>query len=293
MEGERRLGKRRNEPQVHLKAFVATPAYNGRVDTDYAVSIAESCLAASHMGIGVHAGVMGNGAFIEMSRNQFVTLFLESDCTHLFFIDSDLKWEARAFVGTILACTPDKPVLAGAYRKREDVESYPIRYWETPENPGITIEHGGFVKCDRAATGFLCIRREIIETMAREAEVYEIPQWGWAPRLFATDDVPMRVKDPKAKCPAWADPAKFDARMLFMGEDFFWCDSFRRRFPEHFIWVWPDFDFKHGGRPCNWHKFIARQTEEYAETMKKAQADAAHMAGIEVADAATSTAEAA
>ncbi len=82
---ERRLGQRHQDQSVRQKAFIATPAYNGQVDTDYAVSLAETCQAATIADIGILANVMGNGAFIELARNTFVKLFLETDCTHLFF----------------------------------------------------------------------------------------------------------------------------------------------------------------------------------------------------------------
>lgn len=280
---DRKLGKRKS--LVNISAYVATPAYNGRVDTDYAISLADSCLMAKtwhelapgNARIGVTTGVMGNGAFIDMARNQFVKMFLETDCTHLFFIDSDLKWEARAFVGTLLACTDQTPVIAGAYRKRQDLEEYPIRYWEEPDNPGITIEHGGFVRCDRVATGFLCIHRKVVEEMASKADIYHIPKWGYAPRLFYTQDVPIKGELSETEDfekPEWASQEKWDNRMLFMGEDFAWCDDFRRQYPDKFIYVWPDFEFKHGGRACNWDKFIKQQSKEYEETIALAKKEA-------------------
>ena len=143
-----------------IRVFVATPAYDGRVLTDYAISIAESFLVAPVNGIYATATVMGNGAFIEIARNHFVRMFLESDATHLFFIDADLRWEARAFVELARA---DKPICAGAYRKRQDPEEYPIRYVSNPD--GTIMIRDGWIMADRVATGFLCIRRDVIQRM--------------------------------------------------------------------------------------------------------------------------------
>ena len=225
-----------------IHAYVATPAYNGKVDTDYAIALAESCQMATINGIKVTAAVMGNGAFIDLARCTFAAMFLKTDCTHLFFIDADLRWEPRAFVGLL---TSGRPIVAGAYRKREEPESYPLRFIE--ENNGIQPVDGGWIKCDRVATGFLCIERRVIEEMAKD--VRWIKQTGEffseVPRLFYTDIID-------------------DDR--FIGEDFAFCDLYTKKYGEP-IHVWPDMDFTHGGYACNWHNFLNGMAEE-AETLE-------------------------
>lgn len=251
MKEQRKLGARHTQPQVTLKAFVATPAYDGKVDTDYAISLAESSMMAANHGIGVHAGVMGNGAFIELARNTFVKLFLESDCTHLFFIDADLRWEARAFLGLMMA---GRPVCAGLYRRRQEPEEYPVRYVE--KDGCLEIKDGGWIECDRVPTGFLCIERKVVEEMAKDARKLTIKGVGEVPELFYT-----QVRDVG------------DGKFGFMGEDFCWCDDYCKRYSTS-IGVWPDFDFTHGGYKCNWHEFINRTVEE-AEAAELAKEQAA------------------
>lgn len=230
---EKKLGK------AAIRAFVATPAYDGKVDTDYALSMAESCMVASAMGIHVTVSCMANGAFIDLARNNFVRMFLDSDCTHLFFIDADLKFEPRAFVGLLLA---DKPVVAGMYRRRQVKEDYPVRYAEADEG-GIRLVDGGWVECSRVPTGFLCIERSVIEEMVQEAVMIKQLDQPDTPQLFYT-----YLMD--------------DGR--FMGEDFAWCDDYCAKY-QRYIHVWPDFDFTHGGYPCNWHKFMNAQVEKYEQ----------------------------
>jgi hypothetical protein len=238
------------------------------------MSLADTCMMASTRGIGVVASVMGNGAFIELSRNQFVKIFLDTDCTHLFFIDADLRWEARAFCGLVEGCTPERPVVAGAYRRRQPKEDYPIRYWEDAAEPGLTFVDGGWVLCERVATGFLCIHRSVVVEMANEARLLHVPMWGDAPELFYTQDVPMMPEETKMDMAAWnamlerkreleqeiedLEKTLSNGKWLFMGEDISWCDDYVHKYKKY-IHVWPDFDFIHAGLHCNWRKFILKE----------------------------------
>lgn len=223
-----------------IRVFVATPAYDGRVLTDYALSLAESCLIGPVHGVFVQASVMGNGAFIDVARDHFVRMFLESDCTHLFFIDADLRWEARAFIDLAKA---DKPICAAAYRKRQDPEDYPIRYVSTPE--GTITVRDGWVMADRVASGFLCIRRDVIERMVKERPTLMVGNDPEAPLLFYEKFEDMG-----------------DNKVRLIGEDFAFCDDYCRIFGEA-IPVWPDFNFTHGARfTGNYHEWLNRKAEE-------------------------------
>ena len=238
MDKNRKLGKRKTP---EYKVFVATPAYDGKVHTDYAVSLADSCMHATNVGISVTASVMSNGAFIEMARNIFIAEFLQTDCTHLFYIDSDLKWESRAFIGLV---TAGRPVCAGVYPKRQKPEEYPVHYIEDKENPGISVVEGGWVGCDRVPTGFLCIERSVIEEMTKGVDMIYIREKDYLiPWVFST-----RIVDDDS------------GNRTFCGEDFAWSEDYKKRFDKP-IFVWPDFDFSHDGFDGNWHKFMMSQIE--------------------------------
>jgi hypothetical protein len=230
------LKKKLGQSKAPIRPYVCTPAYDGKVDTDYAIALSETMKAASMMGIDVTAAIMGNGAFIDLARNTFVQMFLDNtDCTHLFFIDADLKWEARAFIGLVSA---GLPVCAGVYQRRQMPPDYPVKYVEADEG-GLHIVKGGWIACERVPTGFLCIERKVIEEMAEESIKLNLTNQPPTPRLFYT---------------------KLTEDNRFMGEDFVWCDDYRAKYNEP-IWVWPDFDFTHGGYECNWHKHLNEQSE--------------------------------
>jgi hypothetical protein len=231
---------KQKKPELH--AFVATPAYDGKVECNYSQSLAEAAFCCPLYGIRLTASVMGNGAFIELARNVFVKRFLEevTDATHIFFIDADLKFQPNAFVGLLQA---NLPICAGAYRRRQDPEDYPLVFADDPADGGLWFVDD-WLQCKRVATGFLCIRRDVLQEMAAEAKQINIPdQKGPVPWVFYT---------------------KFDEKGRFVGEDYAFCDDYVKKYGK-MIPVWPNLDFVHGGFKGNLTDFIDRKVKERDE----------------------------
>jgi len=253
----RKLGKTDEKEKRRVHVYVATPAYNGRVDDVYSQSLAEAAFCCPIYQVYFTAAVMRGGAFIDLTRNLFVHWFLNHDelqeCTHLFFIDSDLKFESRAFVGLARA---NQPICAGVYRRRQKDEDYPIALAPNPEDGGLWIEKddadGEWVMGDRVPTGFLCISRKVLEEMSAEAPKIEIQGQGFVPRLFYT---------------------YIDDKGRFVGEDFAFCDDYRKKYGKP-IPVWPDLDFSHGGYEGNYKKYLMEKIEE-EDAQKAASSTAA------------------
>lgn len=235
--------QQQNKPDIH--AYVCTPAYDGKVDCDYSQSLAEAAYCAPLFGIRLTAGVMGNGAFIDLARNIFVKKFLEefTDCSHLFFIDADLRFEPRAFIGLLQS---GLPVCAGVYRRRQEPEDYPFRGAENPNGGGLWFEDD-WLQCNRVPTGFLCISRKIIQEMAEDAPKIKIHgQDGPVPWLFHTSfDGVWTPQDGAA----------------FIGEDYGFCDDYVKKYGKN-IPVWTNFNFVHGGHKGNLFEWLTREKEK-------------------------------
>ena len=228
--------KKRETKSKGIHAYVCTPAYDGKVEANFSQSLAEAAYCSPLYQIRLTAGVMGNGAFIELARNIYVKRFLEefTDCTHLFFIDADLKFEPRAFIGLLQA---DLPACAGIYRRRQEPEEYPFKYTENPNGGGMWFKED-WLQCDRVPTGFLCIRRDVIDEMAKDARKVKVHGHGDVPWLFYT---------------------KFDDEGRFVGEDFAWCDDFVKRYGP--VQAWANFNFVHGGYKGNMFEWMTAQKE--------------------------------
>ena len=249
-----------------LHVYICTPAYNGQVDSDYAQSLAETSFCCPMYNIQITAGIIGNVGFIELARNMFVKKFLEEqpECTHLFFIDGDLQFESRAFVGLVRS---GLPICAGLYRRRQAHEDYPLMAAENPDGGGLWFIDD-WLQCKRVPTGFLCIRRDVLEEMAAEAPCMEVAdQKGGVPWLFDLKKEEVKQGErPIAKTYGESmqlikegkDPQGF---FRLIGEDYTFSDKYVAKYGKN-IPVWSNFTFTHHGFKGNFFEYLTREKDK-------------------------------
>lgn len=76
-----------------ISIYIATPAYGEQVSVYYTRSLARVfAIAAAHQ-IPVTYSAIGNESLITRARNEMAGAFLESQCSHLFFIDADISFD--------------------------------------------------------------------------------------------------------------------------------------------------------------------------------------------------------
>jgi hypothetical protein len=250
--------------------YVCTPAYDGKVESNYSQSLAETAYTCPLYNVEITAAVHGNGAFIDLARNIFVKNLLTKpelkDCTHLFFVDADLKFEARAFIGLVKS---GHPVCAGVYRRRQEPEEYPFRPTENPDGGGLWFVND-WLQCNRVPTGFLCIKRELLEEMSAEAPKVFIHGQGLVPWVFHTEfeaDA-AEVADIKEKYGLTDEFLRDYGKWLplngskFIGEDYGFCNDYVRKYGKN-VNVWTNFDFIHGGFTGNFFKWLTVEKDKH------------------------------
>lgn len=160
--------------------FVATPMYGGMCSGPYAQSMLE---LERHLAgrCQLQTSFMFNESLITRARNALAHGFLKSDCTHLFFIDSDIRFHAEDVLPMVEA---GKDVICGIYPRKEI-------HWPGVANAlgkGVPVDQlrwhtGAFVvnlagaagrvtvRVDQpveilnGGTGFMLIRREVFERL--------------------------------------------------------------------------------------------------------------------------------
>ena len=206
--------------------FVALPAYDFKVSLKLAVSLARLAQAAPQHGIDIQIGSVCGCSVVSRARNLLSKDFLESKCTDLIFIDSDINFDSED-VFRLMAWTsePKKGIVAGVPRVRGEERVY-ITALDYDENNELTMNGMGLVRAKRVATAFMMVRRDVFETLV-EAH----PEWTYYDKK--TDRML---------------PALFDFKLTeegYMGEDFLFCDRSREVGFE--VWIDPTIKLGHMG----------------------------------------------
>ena len=81
----------------NIKLFVATPAFGHMVTTNYMNSMMKF-ISTTHprLNISTAMHLQSGMALVTQARNNCVSYFLNSDCTHMLFIDADIGFEPDA-----------------------------------------------------------------------------------------------------------------------------------------------------------------------------------------------------
>lgn len=144
-------------------------------------------------------------SLVSRARNALVAEFLESDATHLLFIDSDLIF-SPAHVKTLL--DTGKDIVAGLYPKKQEG---PVQWVVNACFEQTERDDQGLQRIRYAGTGFLMVKREVFLKMI-EALGDEL----W----YKPDDIAREREHDFFKVGVYKYP---DGNRRYLSEDWFFC----------------------------------------------------------------------
>jgi hypothetical protein len=258
-----------NEPKVDpkIKLFVATPVHS-ECSIHYTQSLLELQKECWRKKIGVRFHLM-KSSLVTQGRNMCVSAFLESDSTHLLFIDSDISFNAGA-AERLVAC--DKDIISipyplkdmnwdkalklfneGKLKTAKDIRNkafyrYPMK---VPDNNAIKIKDG-IIEVTHSPTGFMMIKREVFDKMI---EKY--------PHLRIDQDQVINGKNERLPHMWNFFDTQFDQeKHTYLGEDFAFCKRWKDIGGKCYAWI---FDYiTHVGE----HQYTGRFADELISSDK-------------------------
>lgn len=163
------------------KLFIATPMYGGMCVGGYTMGILECVQTFMQNGIQMYYSYMMNESLITRARNGMAYDFMQSDATHLMFIDADITFKPQDIVRMVQA---DKDIICGLYPKKEinwqlisDAVKQGVDYKDLPNYTGSFVVNlvGGALEStgnvnvpmeiDNGGTGFMLIKREVFQKL--------------------------------------------------------------------------------------------------------------------------------
>jgi hypothetical protein len=212
--------------------MIATPCYGGQLTEAYLHGILQTTVKAQNKGIRIHLNTMGNESLITRARNTLVTQFLDFDLkdpdrfTHLFFIDSDIGFSGENVIRLVES---DYDIACGIYpRKSIDWNSVPKFIKETGEENieakalgyNLNFAHptnikvkNGFTEVLDAATGFMCIKKEVFYKM-KEA---------YSNLKYTSDQIINNERFSSNNCYAFFDCIIDEKSNRYLSEDYAFC----------------------------------------------------------------------
>ena len=136
------------------KIFIGTPCYGGMITADYFKSCLRLVNEAPKQNIQLQFGTIGNESLITRARNTLVQLFMDDpgNYTHLLFIDADIGFSEKSVFRML---------------DLDELHAASLEYNLTVKNPERIEVKKGFIEAIDGATGFMLIKRQVFEKMAK------------------------------------------------------------------------------------------------------------------------------
>ena len=187
--------------------FIALPTHDGTVHAPFCLSLIALSAGLTANGVGHELVVIRGESLISRARNNLAADFLKSDCTHLLFLDTDLRFRPEMIQEMIAA---DKDVIGGAYpfkTMHEDAITARVRSG-APFDPFFGCKpvlnfansadvNDGVVEVRDIGTGLMLIKRCVLEKMAKSRRVeryvahhqdsFGEPRWDFFPVKVAKE----------------------------------------------------------------------------------------------------------
>lgn len=242
-------------PKPLPSLFIATPCYGGMLHLGYVSGLIGFVHDAQAQNIDVVYWMQGGESHINRARNYATAAFLESKCSHLFFIDADIAWKTPDIAKIISAAhSNDLDIVAGAYPLKEinwERAAQAIARGEDPKIESsrmvvhqIDIEKdskghiegvGDCISVKECGTGFMCISRRCIEKMI-EAQ----PE-----TKYTTDSTPTRTVYDLFHSGIRPDIFQGEPIQRWLSEDYWFCRKWRELGGQ--IWLHLGVDLGHWG----------------------------------------------
>jgi hypothetical protein len=160
--------------------YLATPCYGGQCYISFMTGVLELQRACAERGVGLHVDLGGGDALITRARAVMAAKFLQSDATHLLFIDADIGFTADQVFRLIEA---DRDLIGGvcplkridwnkarqaALDGLKDIQAasvgYVVRFIPNETN-SVELDDKGFGPVAYVGTGVMLVKRHVVQAV--------------------------------------------------------------------------------------------------------------------------------
>lgn len=226
--------------------MIGLPAYGGVLYDAVLHGMLDLQREVDRRGIPFGYVTVRNESLIQRARNRIVADFLAApQYSHLLFIDADVGFTADAVLRLL---AHDKPLVGGLYR-RKTMDRIEWVWNQFPAGQERVCPDTGAITCAAIGTGFMMIRRDVVEKMV-QASIVKPTLWE---RLCGHKQPrsPLRYLVGEGDPGAWRDQtfSLFDCWIdetgNYLSEDYAFCRRWRDLGGD--VWADPGILLTHNG----------------------------------------------
>jgi hypothetical protein len=151
------------------KLFIAIPVYDGKLPIELVHGLLATYGWFQKSNAEVIIQFEKNNALIAYARNSLIHEFLQTDATHLLFIDGDIHFKCDDVL-RLLALGTKHPIVGATYPVKKDETKYHIHLSPGKNHPGATDD--GFLEVSGLGLGFCMFQRRVFEETAQYCALY-------------------------------------------------------------------------------------------------------------------------
>jgi len=142
------------------KLAIAIPTASGKVPLDLMTAVVNALVELDRLGVTYEFLKEQGNSLIQFARESLAFSFLETECTHVLWIDDDIVPDPSHIV-RLLYLAQHYPMVGAAYVTKN---------FDNPKFIVKNIEPGelGLYKADGMGLGFVCMQRQVIEDIAKD-----------------------------------------------------------------------------------------------------------------------------
>ena len=167
-----------------VKVFIGMPSHR-ELSPQTNASLIETGVVLLSKGIAYEQRVVYSSSIVTAARTEVARQFMDSDCTHLFWIDSDIVWTPDDFL-TILALATKLECVGATYPSKEMPPKFMINVLD--KDAEIETNEFGCFEVKGFGLGFTCVQRKVIEQLSEKAPKLVFPRGpDPIPHIFRLD----------------------------------------------------------------------------------------------------------
>lgn len=167
-----------------VSVMLAMPAHRD-IPTGTVTSLLETLDLCNARRIPFEVQFQVGSSLVHHARNKIAHLFLKSDKSLLFWVDSDIEWQAQDFV-KLCALSTKMDVVGAAYPAKKDP---PVFFLDRSSQGEFEANEYGCLQLGGWGMGFTVINRRVIEALSQAAPKLKLNgSEEPVPRIFRCDD---------------------------------------------------------------------------------------------------------